>query len=89
MQVADGFITYLGLHAFGLEEANPLLNIIARVVGLGGAIAVVKLCGLAFITFLFFDRHKMQSHWITASLASADTFYGWVLTNNLKLLLAT
>lgn len=88
MQIADGIITYFGLSSFGLDETNPLLVLVAGFLGLGRAIAVVKLCGLAFITFLFFDRHKMRSHWITAALACADMFYGWVLTNNLSLVLA-
>lgn len=88
LQIADGIVTYLGLGTFGLAEANPVLDAVARLLGLAGAIAAVKLCGLAFIAFLFFDRHKMKSHWITATLASADTFYGWVLTNNLSLVLA-
>lgn len=88
LQIADGIVTYLGLDSFGLAEANPVLNIVAGLFGVGAAIAVVKLCGLGFITFLFVDRHNMKSGWITATLASADTFYGWVLTNNLSLVLA-
>jgi Domain of unknown function (DUF5658) len=88
LQITDGVVTYLGLDSFGLAEANPLLLAVARFVGLAGAIAAVKLCGLAFITFLFFDRHKMGSRWITASLVSADTFYSWVVANNVSLVLA-
>ena len=88
LQITDGVVTYLGLGSFGLDEANPLLTAIAGLLGLGGAIAAVKLCGLAFITYLFFDRHKMNSRWITATLASADTFYSWVVANNVSLVLA-
>ncbi len=88
LQITDGVVTYLGLGSFGLAEANPLLLTVAGFLGLGGAIAAVKLCGLAFITFLFFDRHKMGSRWITASLVSADTFYSWVVANNVSLVLA-
>lgn len=88
LQITDGVVTYLGLDSFGLAEANPLLLTVAGFLGLGGAIAAVKLCGLAFITFLFFDRHKMGSRWITASLVSADTFYSWVVANNVSLVLA-
>lgn len=88
LQIGDGIITYLGLDSFGLDEANPILRAVSGLIGLGGAIATVKLCGLAFITFLFLERHKMTSCWITATLASADTFYGWVLTNNISLVLA-
>ena len=88
LQITDGVVTYLGLDSFGLAEANPLLLSVARFLGLAGAIAAVKLCGLAFITFLFFDRHKMGSRWITASLVSADTFYSWVVANNVSLVLA-
>lgn len=88
LQITDGVITYLGLGSFGLAEANPLLLTVAGFLGLGGAIAAVKLCGLAFITFLFIDRHKMGSRWITASLVSADTFYSWVVANNVSLVLA-
>lgn len=88
LQVTDGIVTYLGLDLSGLDEANPILNVFVRLIGLGCSIAVIKLAGLAFITFLFFDRHNMKSRWITATLASADTFYGWVVLNNVSLVLA-
>lgn len=88
LQIADGVVTYLGLELPGLDEANPVLNTCAGIFGLGASIAVLKLAGLAFITFLFFDRHKMKSRWITATLASAVSFYTWVVANNVSLVLA-
>lgn len=88
LQVTDGVVTYLGLDLSGLDEANPVLNVFAGLIGLGYSIALLKLAGLAFITFLFFDRHKMKSQWITATLASADTFYSWVVANNVSLVFA-
>lgn len=88
LQVTDGVVTYFGLDLSGLDEANPILEPFIGLIGLGCSILLVKLAGLAFITFLFFDRHNMKSQWITATLASADTFYGWVVTNNVSLVLA-
>lgn len=88
LQITDGVVTYLGLDMSGLHEANPVLNLFAERIGLGYSIATLKLAGLTFIAFLFFDRHNMKSQWITATLASADTFYGWVVVNNVSLVLA-
>lgn len=86
LQVADGIVTYLGLGTFdNVDEVNPVLNFFIVHIGLGGSITLLKLIGLAFAAFLFFDRHKMKSRWITASLASAVTFYGWVVSNNVIL----
>lgn len=86
LQVADGIVTYLGLGLFdNVDEVNPILNFFVSGLGLGGAITLLKLLGLAFAAFLFFDRHKMKSRWITASLASAVTFYSWVVSNNMLL----
>jgi hypothetical protein len=89
LQIADGIVTYLGLGLFAnVDEANPLLNLLVGGFGLGGAITLIKLAGFTFAAFLFHDRHKMKSRWITASLASAVTFYSWVVSNNV-LLVAT
>lgn len=85
LQVADGVVTYLGLGSAHLDEANPALDFFAKRLGLGGSITLFKLAGLAFITFLFFDRHKMKSRWITATLASAVSFYSWVVSSNTAL----
>ncbi len=85
LQVADGIVTYLGLSSKGVDEVNPVLNFFVGLLGLGGSITLLKLAGLAFITFLFFDRHKMKSRWITATLASAVTFYIWVVSSNVIL----
>lgn len=89
LQIADGLVTYHGLNFSGLDEANPLLNFCAEHFGLGLSIALLKLAGLGFITFLFFDRHKMKSRmksrWITATLTLAVSFYSYVVTNNLML----
>lgn len=85
LHVADGIVTYLGLSFFGLQEVNPLLNFSAEAIGLGNSITLYKLCEISVAAFLFSDRHKMHSRWITATLASAVIFYGWVVTNNVAL----
>jgi len=85
LQVADGVVTYLGLSFSGLDEVNPVLNFCAELVGLGYSIVLLKMAGLVFIAFLFTDRHKMKSRWITATLTSAVAFYSWVVTNNVIL----
>lgn len=85
LQVADGFVTYLGLSFAGVDEVNPVLNFFAELWGLGFSITLLKLAGLAFITLMFFDRHRMNSRWLMATLISADTFYGWVVCNNILL----
>ncbi|QSA96414.1 DUF5658 family protein [Methylococcus sp. EFPC2] len=88
LQVADGVVTYLGLSFAEVDEVNPVLNVVAEVFGLGWTITLLKLVGLAFIAFLYFDRRKMKSRWITAMLASAVSFYSWVVTNNVMLVAA-
>jgi len=85
LQIADGVVTYLGLSFANVDEANPVLGFFVGQLGLGGSITLLKLVGVVFALFLFFDRHKMKSRWITASLASAVTFYGWVVSNNVIL----
>ncbi len=87
LQIADGIVTYLGLDQSLVDEVNPMLNACASFFGLGLSITVLKLVGLAFITFLFFDRHKMKSRWITATLGTAVGFYAWVVANNVSLVL--
>lgn len=85
LHIADGVVTYLGLKFFGLEEVNPVLILSAKAIGLGNSITLFKMGELGLVAFLFFDRHKMRSRWITATLASAVVFYGWVVTNNVSL----
>jgi hypothetical protein len=87
LHVADGVVTYLGLSFFGLEEVNPILNFCADRVGLECSITAFKAGELAVVAFLFLDRKKMRSPWITATLTSAVVFYGWVVTNNVALVL--
>jgi hypothetical protein len=87
LHVADGVVTYFGLRFFELEEVNPILTYCAEFIGLESSIVLFKLAELGFIAFLFLDRHKMRSPWITATLASAVVFYGWVVTNNVSLVL--
>ncbi len=82
LQVADGVVTYFGLGFASIDEANPALNVFVQVLGLGGSITLFKLVGLSFIVFLFIDRRKMKSRWITATLASAVSFYSWVVSSN-------
>jgi uncharacterized membrane protein len=43
-QAADGVLTYLGVHAFGLHaEGNPLLTWLMGTLGEGPALATAKL----------------------------------------------
>lgn len=85
LHIADGIITYLGLSFDVVDEVNPVLNFFAEMLGLGFSITVLKMACLSVLIFLFYDRHKMKSRWITASLASAVTFYSWVVSNNVFL----
>ena len=85
LQVADGVVTFFGLKFAGVDEANPVLNYVSGLLGLGFSITLLKLAGLAFIAFLFFDRRKMKSRWITTTLGMADCFYSWVVSNNVIL----
>ena len=89
LQVADGVVTYLGLGFANVDEVNPVLGILIGLFGLGGSITLLKLAGLAFVAFLFFDRHKMKSPWITATLASSVTFYSWVVGSNVILVVGS
>lgn len=85
LHVADGVITYLGLNFTSVDEVNPVLNYFIELLGLGFSITFLKLACLSVLVFLFYDRHKMKSRWITASLASAVTFYSWVVSSNVLL----
>ena len=85
LQIADGIVTFFGLKSAGVDEVNPILNFFAGYLGLGFSITLIKLAGLAFIIFLFYDRHKMKSRWITTTLGLAVTFYSWVVSSNMIL----
>jgi hypothetical protein len=85
LHVADGIVTYLGLSFAELEEVNPVLNAFSEQLGLGFSITLLKLVCLTVIAFLFYRRRRMKSRWITVSLGSAVTFYSWVISNNVFL----
>lgn len=85
LQIADGIVTFFGLKCAEVDEVNPVLNFFAEQIGLGCSITLIKLAGLAFITFLFYDRHKMKSRWITTTLGLAVTFYSYVVGSNVSL----
>ena len=85
LQIADGIVTFFGLKTAEVDEVNPVLNYMTEVFGLGYSIALIKLAGLAFIVFLFVDRRKMKSRWITTSLGLAVSFYSWVVSSNVIL----
>ena len=85
LQIADGVVTYLGLSFANVDEVNPVLGLFMGTFGLGGSITLLKLVGLAFVAFLFFDRHKMKSRWITAALGVSVGFYSWVVSGNVML----
>lgn len=82
LNVADGVVTYLGLSFANVIEVNPILNYFAELLGVGVAIVSVKLAILIIIAFIFFDRHSIQSRLGTVTLASAATFYSWVVFRN-------
>ncbi len=89
LHVADGVVTYLGLSFTSVDEVNPLLNYVAGQMGLGSAIFSLKLVILLVITSIFFDRHSIKGRLGTVTLFSADTFYGWVVTNNCLLVISS
>lgn len=89
LQVADGVVTYLGLSFASVDEVNPVLEYVAGWFGLGGSISLLKLAGLMFLAFLFHDRHKMRSVWITVTLASAVGFYCWIVAGNVALVVGS
>lgn len=89
LQIADGIVTFFGLKCAEVDEVNPILNFFADLIGLGYSITLLKLAGLAFILFLFFDRHKMKSRWITTTLGLAVSFYSWVVGSNMLLVIGT
>lgn len=88
LHVADGIITYLGLSFDVVDEVNPVLNFFAESMGLGFSISALKLLCLSVLMYMFYDRHRMKSRWITASLASAVTFYSWVVSSNVFLVVS-
>lgn len=88
LHIADGVITYLGLSFDVVDEVNPVLNFFAEQIGLGFSITALKLACLSALIYLFYGRHKMKSRWITATLASAVTFYSWVVSNNIFLVVS-
>jgi hypothetical protein len=85
LQIADGIVTFFGLSFASVDEVNPLLNVFVKLIGLGYSITLIKLAGLSFIGFLFYDRHKMKSRWITATLGASVSFYSWVVGSNVIL----
>ena len=89
LQIADGIVTFFGLKFAAVDEVNPVLDVFVGLLGLGYSITLIKLMGLAFIAFLFFDRRKMKSRWITTSLGLAVSFYSYVVGNNLLLVVGT
>ncbi|AEG01539.1 DUF5658 family protein [Methylomonas methanica] len=89
LHIADGLVTYLGLSFAAVDEVNPLLNYFAGLWGLGLAITLLKLAILFAIAYIFLGRDTIKSRWGTATLAWADTFYSWVVTNNFVLVMGT
>jgi len=88
LQFADGVVTFLGLQTPHIEEANPLANLCFQLLGQACSITVIKLLGLGFILFLFLERRKMNSRWITTTLASGVAFSTWALLHNVALLIS-
>lgn len=85
LQVADGLVTFFGLHFDLVDEVNPVLNCCAELFGLGFSIALLKMAGLAFLTFMFLQRRKISNPWLLTTLVSANAFYIWVVVNNIVL----
>jgi hypothetical protein len=88
LHVADGLITYIGLRFTSVEEVNPILTYFVHLLGLGCSITLLKLGILAVIGFLYIDRYKMHNGWGTFVLASAVSFYFWVVSNNVFLVVS-
>lgn len=85
LHAADGIITYFGLKFTLVDEANPILLVVAGITGLGLSIFILKLVCIGVIGLLFAARRNLGNCWSTASLISADAFYSWVVGNNLFL----
>ena len=69
VQVLDGALTYLGVHAWGLAvEANPLVSSAVSVAGIGGGLAATKLFAVALGIVL----HLRQVH---GAIAALSAFY--------------
>jgi len=88
LQLADGIITFMGLSCGKVDEVNPLLNCFADLFGLGASITVLKAVGIAFLGLMFLDRHKIENRWLTGTLCGAVAFYGWVVSNNVYLVVS-
>lgn len=88
LQAADGIVTYLGLKSTTIVEANPIANCCFELLGTGCGIALLKLVALAFVVFLFLERHKMKSRWISAGLVGGVLFSSWVLLHNVALVMS-
>jgi len=60
-QVCDGALTYVGVHAFGLDiEANPIVGFYIALLGAGYAIIVTKAAAVACAALLhLFARHRI------------------------------
>lgn len=56
LQLADGYVTLLGLGR-GFMEGNPLVRAAIDAMGPTGGIMVVKLLALGFLYFLYRRRH--------------------------------
>ena len=59
-QLADGILTYVGLHAFGQSiEANPILSWYIAALGAGMALLVAKTLAVGCASTLHLkDRHR-------------------------------
>ena len=59
-QLADGALTYLGVHVFGLDiEANPILSFYIAAFGVGAALFAAKLLAVTCaMTLHLTARHR-------------------------------
>lgn len=89
LQVADGFLTYIGLSLFDLGEVNPILNYCAAQVGLGCSITLIKFAILAILSLLFINRRQTRNCLGTLTLIAAVSFYTWVVNNNAVLVISS
>lgn len=62
-QVLDGFLTYLGLHIFGVRmEGNTFLRELMYAYGAAPVLFIIKLIAICLVVLLTFQAHRRR--WI-------------------------
>ena len=89
LHIADGIVTYFGLMFASVDEVNPVVNYFIALIGLGYSIFLLKSLCLLVIATLYVKRHIIKSLWCNTTLASATSFYIWVVNNNVSLIMGS